>query len=87
MVVAPPGGAGARLLLARAANAEQRARVGDQTGGRVAFFLNTDDFARDHERLLARGVEFVRKPRTESYGNVAVFRDLHGNLWDLIEPA
>ena len=87
VVVAPPGGASARVLLARAATDEQRARVGDQTGGRVAFFLNTDDLARDHERLLARGVEFVREPRTERYGTVAVFRDFYGNLWDLIEPA
>jgi catechol 2,3-dioxygenase-like lactoylglutathione lyase family enzyme len=78
-------GAGAALLLARAATPGQEARVGDQTGGRVAFFLHTDDFARDHAALAARGVEFVEGPRRESYGNVAVFRDLYGNKWDLVE--
>ena len=85
VVVAPRGGT-CRLLLARASSPEQAARIGDQTGGRVAFFLATDDFARDHAAYLARGVEFVRPPREESYGTVAVFRDLYGNLWDLIQP-
>ena len=85
VVVAPPGGEGARLLLARAANEAQRARIGDQTGGRVFLFLETDDFARDHQRLAARGVKFVEPPRRESYGWVAVFEDLYGNKWDLIE--
>lgn len=85
VVVAPPGG-GARLLLARAATPEQAARIGDQTGGRVFLFLHTDDFVRDHAMMLARGVTFLEAPRTEPYGTVAVFRDLYGNKWDLIEP-
>ena len=74
-----------RLLLAKAANAEQETRVRDQTGGRVFLFLDTDDFASDYARLVSRGVTFVRKPQHESYGTVAVFEDLHGNKWDLIE--
>lgn len=82
--VAPAGG-GTALLLARAATPAQVARVGDQTGGRVAFFLDTDDFARDHAAFLARGVSFVEAPRMESYGAVAVFLDLYGHRWDLIE--
>ncbi|HEX8804891.1 MAG TPA: alpha/beta fold hydrolase [Acidimicrobiales bacterium] len=85
VVVRPPGGAGAALLLARAATPEQRARVGDQTGGRVALFLRTDDFAADHARLAAAGVAFVEAPRHEPYGTVAVFEDLYGNRWDLVE--
>jgi catechol 2,3-dioxygenase-like lactoylglutathione lyase family enzyme len=85
VVVAPPGGSGARLLLARASSPEQEARIGDQTGGRVFLFLETDDFDRDHRRYRERGVEFVREPKAEPYGTVAVFRDLYGNLWDLIE--
>ncbi len=85
VVVAPPGG-GAQLLLARASTPEQAARIGDQTGGRVFLFLDTDDFRRDYERYRARGVEFVRPPRREDYGTVAVFKDLYGNLWDLIGP-
>jgi catechol 2,3-dioxygenase-like lactoylglutathione lyase family enzyme len=84
--VAPPGG-GAHLLLARAATAAQAARVGDQTGGRVFLFLRTDDFARDHAAFAARGVRFCETPRREPYGTVAVFEDLYGNRWDLIEPA
>lgn len=84
VVVGPPGGAG--LLLARAADDRQLARVGDQTGGRVALFLTTDDFAADHARMLAAGVRFVEAPRHEAYGVVAVFEDLYGNRWDLIEP-
>lgn len=87
VTVAPPGGTGPSLLLARAANKAQGSRVGDQTGGRVFLFLHTDDFARDHAAYLARGVEFVETPRSEAYGMVAVFRDCYGNLWDLIEPA
>jgi catechol 2,3-dioxygenase-like lactoylglutathione lyase family enzyme len=87
VVVAPPGSAGARLLLARAANARQSEHVGDQTGGRVFLFLHTDDFERDYAAYRARGVQFVREPRREAYGTVAVFEDLYGNLWDLIEPA
>jgi catechol 2,3-dioxygenase-like lactoylglutathione lyase family enzyme len=85
VVVAPPG-APTGLLLAMADGREQEARVGDQTGGRVGFFLNTDDFARDHERMLAAGVRFDEPPRHEPYGTVAVFLDLYGNRWDLIEP-
>ena len=85
VVVAPPGG-GCRMLLARASGEEQLARVGNQTGGRVFLFLATDDFWRDYEAYRSRGVEFVRAPREESYGTVAVFKDLYGNLWDLIQP-
>jgi catechol 2,3-dioxygenase-like lactoylglutathione lyase family enzyme len=87
VVVAPPGGGGARLLLARASNDEQAAHIGNQTGGRVFLFLNTDDFQRDFERYKAKGVVFVREPMQAPYGKVAVFKDLYGNLWDLIQPA
>ena len=73
-------------LLARASDDAQRARLGDQTGGRVGFFLETDDFARDHAAMRARGVEFLEEPRHEAYATVAVFRDLYGNRWDLLEP-
>jgi len=86
VVVAPPGAVGSRLLLARAANTEQAARIGDQTGGRVFLFLHTDDFWRDFHAYKARGVIFVREPRVESYGTVAVFKDIYGNLWDLLQP-
>ena len=79
-------GPGADLLLARADGDRQRSHVGDQTGGRVFLFFETDDFSRDHEAMLARGVEFREEPRREAYGTVAVFADLYGNLWDLIEP-
>ena len=82
--VAPAGG-GTALLLARAAYDAQTARVGDQTGGRVGFILETDDFARDHAAMSARGVRFVEAPRREAYGTVAVFEDLYGNRWDLLE--
>lgn len=85
VLVAPPGG-GARLLLAKADGPEQVARVGDQTGGRVGLFLETDDFERDFAALSARGVRFLEAPRHEAYGSVAVFEDLYGNKWDLIEP-
>jgi catechol 2,3-dioxygenase-like lactoylglutathione lyase family enzyme len=84
VLVAPPG-SGTSLLLARAANTEQTSRVGNQTGGRVFLFLQTDDFRRDHQAMLARGVRFVEQPREEVYGLVAVFEDLYGNRWDLIE--
>lgn len=84
VVVAPPG-AETGLLLAQASNDAQRARIGDQTGGRVAFFLCTDDFRRDHAAMLARGVRFVEAPREEDYGIVAVFEDLYGHRWDLLE--
>jgi catechol 2,3-dioxygenase-like lactoylglutathione lyase family enzyme len=86
VIVAPPG-AGAALLLARAVTAEQEARVGDQTGGRVGWFLATEDFERDHARMRAAGVAFEEEPRHEPYGTVAVFRDLYGNRWDLVQPA
>ena len=86
VVVAPPGASESRLLLARASTPEQESRIGAQTGGRVFLFLYTDDFWRDYERYNASGVEFVRPPRREPYGTVAVFKDLYGNLWDLLQP-
>ncbi len=86
VVVTPPGG-DAGLLLARPAEPTQTARIGDQGGGRVMMFLETDDFARDHTRMLGAGVRFLEAPRHEPYGVVAVFEDLYGNRWDLIEPA
>jgi catechol 2,3-dioxygenase-like lactoylglutathione lyase family enzyme len=84
VLVAPPG-AETGLLLARAANDAQSARIGDQTGGRVGFFLHTDDFERDHAAMTAKGVRFLEAPREEEYGMVAVFEDLYGNKWDLLE--
>ncbi|MFD8966798.1 VOC family protein [Streptomyces sp. NPDC059568] len=91
VVVRPPGsdgtGTGTGLLLGRAKDSAQQASIGAQTGGRVGFFLHTEDFARDHARMLAAGVRFVREPRQEPYGTVAVFEDLYGNLWDLLQPA
>ncbi|MDH7453197.1 VOC family protein [Luteimonas composti] len=86
VVVAPADDAGCALLLARASEPAQRARIGDQAGGRVAFFLETGDFARDHAAMQSRGVEFLEAPRHEPYATVAVFRDLYGNRWDLLEP-
>jgi catechol 2,3-dioxygenase-like lactoylglutathione lyase family enzyme len=86
VVVAPPTGTGTSLLLARAATTAQRERVGDQTGGRVFLFLQTPDFASAHERMREAGVRFVSPPREEAYGTVAVFEDLYGNRWDLIQP-
>ena len=86
VLVAPPGNSGARLLLAQADSAEQRAAVGNQAGGRVMLFLETDDFARDYASMVAKGVTFLEAPRHEAYGSVAVFADLYGNKWDLIEP-
>ena len=86
VVITPPSNRGARLLLARAEGDEQRAAVGKQGGGRVMFFLETDDFARDHQQMTARGVRFLGEPRHEAYGSVAVFADLYGNKWDLIQP-
>ena len=85
--VAPKGAAGAALLLARAATPEQDAAVGRQTGGRVGFFLNTDDFDATYDLFVNNNVRFREAPRREPYGKVAVFEDLYGNLWDLIEPA
>jgi catechol 2,3-dioxygenase-like lactoylglutathione lyase family enzyme len=87
VVVAPPGARESALLLARADDAPQRSRVGDQAGGRVFLFLYTDDFWRDHAAYREKGVVFVQEPRTEAYGTVAVFEDLYGNRWDLIERA
>lgn len=87
VVLRPPGPGGADLLLARAANAEQATRIGNQTGGRVFLFLHSDDFWRDHRALTARGVRFVDGPRDEPYGTVGVFEDLYGNRWDLIGRA
>lgn len=83
--LAPAGSRGTAILLAKASSREQLERVGDQTGGRVFLFLETDDFHRDHQNLQRRGVVFEEKPREEPYGTVAVFRDLYGNRWDLIE--
>jgi catechol 2,3-dioxygenase-like lactoylglutathione lyase family enzyme len=85
VVVAPPGTGECRLLLARAVTPEQEACVGNQTGGRVFLFLDTDDFWRDYKRYRSHGIEFNREPKQEPYGTVAVFRDLYGNLWDLVE--
>ena len=85
VLVAPPGSAECRLLLARAVGQEQESRIGNQTGGRVFLFLHTDDFWRDFRRYRERGVVFIREPKEESYGTVAVFRDLYGNLWDLLQ--
>ncbi len=87
LVVAPASEAGAGLLLAKAEGEAQRAAIGNQTGGRVGFFLHTDDFDRDHDRFLKAGIRFREEPRHEVYGTVAVFEDLYGNLWDLIQPA
>ena len=93
VVVRPHGAAGvgglgnAGLLLARPKNDEEEAAVGNQTGGRVGFFLHTEDFARDHARMTAAGVKFLEEPRHEPYGSVAVFEDLYGNRWDLLQPA
>jgi len=86
VVVAPPGAEECSLLLAKAANEEQRKSVGNQSGGRVFLFLFTDDFWRDYNAMLKKEVKFVREPKEESYGTVAVFEDLYGNLWDLLEP-
>lgn len=85
VVVAPPGSNGTSLLLARAATPEQEAYIGKQSGGRVFLFLSTDDFWRDYHRMLAAGIHFVRAPKEAPYGTVAVFEDLYGNLWDLVE--
>lgn len=86
VLVAPKGAKECALLLARGVGDEQRSRIGNQTGGRVFLFLYTDNFDRDFREFNARGIEFVRQPSVEEYGKVAVFKDLYGNLWDLIEP-
>ena len=85
VVVTPPGPTGAQLLLARAVGDEQSSRIGSQTGGRVFLFLYTDDFWRDYNTYKSKGIVFVRDPKEESYGTVAVFKDLYGNLWDLVQ--
>lgn len=85
VVVAPPGSSGTTLLLARASKPEQEPFVGDQSGGRVFLFLNTDDFWRDYNEMKATGINFVREPKKQDYGTVAVFEDLYGNLWDLLQ--
>lgn len=85
VLVAPSGAGECCLLLAKGVGEEQRSRIGNQTGGRVFLFLKTDDFWRDYQNMRARGVNFVREPKNEEYGTVAVFADLYGNLWDLIE--
>jgi catechol 2,3-dioxygenase-like lactoylglutathione lyase family enzyme len=87
VVVAPPGANESRLLLAKASTEDQRSRIGSHSGGRVFLFLYTDNFWRDYERYRASGVLFVREPKNEPYGTVAVFKDLYGNLWDLLEPS
>ncbi len=85
VVVSPPGSVGTTILLARASRTEQESFVGNQTGGRVFLFLNTDDFWRDYNEMILKGIEFVRPPQEQSYGMVAVFKDLYGNLWDLLQ--
>ena len=85
VVVSPPGSNGVTLLLARASKPEQEPFVGNQVGGRVFLFLNTDDFWRDYNDMKAKGIKFVREPKEQEYGTVAVFEDLYGNLWDLLE--
>lgn len=86
VVIRPKGDSMFSLLLAKATNEEQRKTVGNQSGGRVFLFLHTDDFWRDYNNLVQKGVEFIREPADEAYGTVAVFKDLYGNLWDLIQP-
>jgi catechol 2,3-dioxygenase-like lactoylglutathione lyase family enzyme len=86
VLVAPKGSNECCLLLAKAANEKQKSRIGNQTGGRVFLFLYTDNFERDHKAMQEKGVVFVREPLVESYGTVAVFKDIYGNLWDLLEP-
>jgi catechol 2,3-dioxygenase-like lactoylglutathione lyase family enzyme len=85
VLVAPPGSSETKLLLARATKSQQETRIGNQTGGRVFLFLHTDDFWRDYREMVSVGIRFVREPKIASYGTVAVFEDLYGNLWDLIE--
>lgn len=85
VVIAPPNSRGTTILLARASKPEQEEFIGNQTGGRVFLFLNTDDFWRDYKEMVSRGIEFVRKPKEADYGTVAVFKDLYGNLWDLLQ--
>jgi catechol 2,3-dioxygenase-like lactoylglutathione lyase family enzyme len=86
VLLSPPGSGSCQLLLARAASEEQSSRIGNQTGGRVVLFLYTDDFYRDYHRMRDEAIRFIREPAVEPYGIVAVFQDLYGNLWDLIQP-
>lgn len=86
ILVAPKGTGNCQLLLAKAANDQQKSRIGNQTGGRVFLFLNTNDFEQDYNNLLNNNINIIRKPKVEPYGKVCVFEDLYGNLWDLIEP-
>jgi len=86
VTIAPDGGT-CSILLAKAATEEQRSRIGNQTGGRVFLFLHTDNFERDYQKLLEKEIKIIRKPATETYGRVAVFTDLYGNLWDLVQPS
>ncbi len=86
VLVAPPGSVECCILLARAADEQQKLSIGNQTGGRVGFFLYTDNFQRDFLKMLENGIEFFREPKEEPYGTVAVFKDIYGNLWDLLEP-
>jgi catechol 2,3-dioxygenase-like lactoylglutathione lyase family enzyme len=87
VLIAPPASRGTKILLAKASTSEEESRIGNQTGGRVFLFLHTDDFWRDYNAMTARGVRFVRQPKEEPYGTVAVFEDLYGNLWDLLQLA
>jgi catechol 2,3-dioxygenase-like lactoylglutathione lyase family enzyme len=85
VVVSPPGSVGTTILLAKASTPEQESFIGNQAGGRVFLFLNTDDFWRDYQDMISKGIEFVREPKEQEYGIVAVFKDLYGNLWDLLQ--
>lgn len=85
VVISPPGSTGTTILLARASSPEQATFIGNQSGGRIFLFLGTDDFWRDYEEMKSKGIEFVREPKVQEYGTVAVFRDLYGNLWDLVQ--
>lgn len=85
VVVSPPGSSGTTILLARASKPEQMSFIGNQAGGRIFLFLGTDDFWRDYNDMIAKGIEFVREPKDQSYGIVAVFNDVYGNLWDLVQ--
>lgn len=85
VVVSPPGSSGTTLLLARASKSEQESFIGNQTGGRVFLFLNSDDFWRDYKRMKSKGIKFIREPKEQEYGMLAVFEDLYGNLWDLLQ--
>lgn len=85
VVISPPGSMGTTILLARASSSEQAEFIGNQSGGRIFLFLGTDDFWRDYEEMKSKGIEFVREPKVQEYGTVAVFRDLYGNLWDLVQ--